>query len=44
MVRIFLDPLRGKFCGKYLGQYFEMDVGGGAKTQKCISCMMNMMM
>jgi hypothetical protein len=27
IVRFFLDPLRGKFYGKYLAWYLEMDVG-----------------
>jgi hypothetical protein len=42
--RIFLGPLKGKFYGKYLAWYLKVDVGGGAKTRKYVSCMMNMML
>ena len=41
--RIFLDPLRGKLCGKYLARYLKMDVGGSAKTLKYVRFMMNIM-
>jgi hypothetical protein len=34
MVRIFLDPLRGKFCGKYFARHWKVDFGKGAKTLK----------
>jgi hypothetical protein len=30
-VKIFLDPLKGKFYTKYFAQYLEMDFGGSAK-------------
>jgi hypothetical protein len=42
-VSIILGPLRGKFYGKYLARYLKIDVGGGAKTLKSVSCLMNMM-
>jgi hypothetical protein len=42
-VRIFLDPLRGKFYTKYLARYSKMDVAGGTKTLKSISFMMKLM-
>ena len=40
--RIFLDPLRGKSCGKYLSQYLKMDVGGSAETLKYVRFMNKM--
>jgi hypothetical protein len=39
---IFLGPSRGKFWEEYLAQYLKMDVGGGVKTLKYITSMMNM--
>ena len=41
MVRIFLDPLRGKFCRQHLVWYLKMDVGGDARTLKYVRCVMN---
>ena len=40
MVRTFLVPLRGKFCGKYLARYLNMGVGGGARLLRYVSCVM----
>ena len=42
MVRIFLEPLRGKFYGKYLARCMKMDVGQSAKTLKYTSYVLNM--
>jgi hypothetical protein len=36
MVRIFLDPVQGKFYGKYLSQYLKMGVGGGTDVLKYV--------
>jgi hypothetical protein len=33
-VRIFLDPLRGKFYTKYLAQYSKMEFAGGTKNSE----------
>jgi hypothetical protein len=42
-VRIFLDPLSGKFYVKYkyLVWHLTFYVGGGAETVKCVSFGMN---
>jgi hypothetical protein len=42
MVRIFLEPLRGKFYGKYLAWCLKMDVGESATTLKYTSYVLNM--
>jgi hypothetical protein len=42
MVRIFLDPLRGKICGKYLTRYLKIDLEEAQKLCNMHRRMMNM--